>query len=205
MADREVPAISASVLNTETKKPSKTTLIMPSHSTSRVRMQMSRPIRRESPPTQSEPREADDIEGSLRPSTQKVQDTDITPDNQQKSKHTKRGTIMFNYIPWSDGMSPINSPVKSYPAIEKNQQASDQEPTINFLEQEDIQFFNALVGGIEPAPATVEAQSILAQEHKVCKRSQDAEAQQSSTRRQEEMDSTQNDLNFWLSLTAAAY
>lgn len=71
--------------------------------------------------------------------------------------------------------------------------------------KEDIDFFLAVLGGLDPPSATrVETQSILSEEQEVRRKSQEALAQESSLRKQAEMEDTQSDLDFWMSLMQEA-
>lgn len=66
--------------------------------------------------------------------------------------------------------------------------------------KEDLDFYMALLGGQEPAPASSGTQTLLQQEQEVRRRSQELEAQQLTLRRQEELQDAQGDLDFWASL-----
>lgn len=64
--------------------------------------------------------------------------------------------------------------------------------------KEDIDFFMALLGGSEnPPPATAETQQFVRAETEEKKRSLEMSNRQSSMRREEELVTTQSDLEFW--------
>lgn len=70
--------------------------------------------------------------------------------------------------------------------------------------KEDVDFYMALLGGQDPAPASSGTQTLVQQEQEVRRRSQEVEVQQSTLRRQEELLDTQSDLDFWASLMEKA-
>lgn len=68
--------------------------------------------------------------------------------------------------------------------------------------KEDIDFFMALVVGTDPPAATTETQNVISEEQEHRRRSSDVEAQDAARRRQEELETTDSDLTFWMSLMA---
>lgn len=70
--------------------------------------------------------------------------------------------------------------------------------------QEDVDFYMALLGGQEPAPASAGAVELVQAEREGRRRSRETEVRQSSRRREEELEDTQHDVDFWMSLMQKA-
>lgn len=66
--------------------------------------------------------------------------------------------------------------------------------------KEDIDFFMALVGGQEPPPATEETQHFIQEEEEARRKSEEILGREASGRKDEELVTTQTDLDFWNSL-----
>ncbi|PSR90327.1 hypothetical protein BD289DRAFT_222230 [Coniella lustricola] len=158
-----------------------------------------------SPPTSSE---TDDMDGSLTTITSSRRNNTnekfVMPICDEAARPSGQEIMTFNSTAWLKDTTASDTPIShSITANEQQPIRTIDERPRNLLEQEDIQFFHALIGGIDPSPATTEAQNVLTQESKARKRSRDAEAQQSSTRQQEEINATWKDLSFWMSLIAS--
>lgn len=70
--------------------------------------------------------------------------------------------------------------------------------------KEDIDFFMALLGGQEPPPATEETQHFIQEETEAKRRSQEVIEREVSERKEDELVTTQTDLEFWNSLMRAS-
>lgn len=100
---------------------------------------------------------------------------------------------------------PIGSnPTPTLPAVEENGRSRSSSlgsiTQDDFVRQQDVDFYLALLGGSEPPAASPETDALVHEEEEMRRRNEAAAAEEAERRRLEELQTTQNDLDFLAAL-----
>lgn len=98
-----------------------------------------------------------------------------------------------------DGTEPPPMPesLPSLPeAVETGRSSPESVYQDVFVRQQDVDFYMSLLDGSEPPPASPETVSLVQEEEEMRRRSEAAAAEEAERRRLEELETTQNDLDF---------